>query len=85
MRCCRGWRPRRGRGHLDEALEQWEKDREAYADAAKSSDAELIHPQFVAQMLDRLAADDAIFTADGGTPMVWLPAPPDAPMATGGF
>lgn len=32
----------------------------------------LIHPQQVASLLDQHAADDAIFTADGGSPMVWL-------------
>jgi pyruvate dehydrogenase (quinone) len=58
--------------HLTRALEQWRKDREDYRDAAQEKDPELIHPQFVTQCLDRLAADDAIFTADGGSPMVWL-------------
>lgn len=57
--------------HLKNALKRWEKDREGYADAANEPDPELIHPQFVAQTLDRLAADDAAFTADGGSPMVW--------------
>jgi len=58
--------------HLTRALEQWRKDREDYRDAAREKDPELIHPQFVTQCLDRLAAADAIFTADGGSPMVWL-------------
>ena len=30
-----------------------------------------VHPQFVAATIDRLAADDAIFTADVGTPCIW--------------
>jgi pyruvate dehydrogenase (quinone) len=30
-----------------------------------------LHPQFVAATIDRLAADDAIFTADVGTPCIW--------------
>jgi pyruvate dehydrogenase (quinone) len=30
-----------------------------------------LHPQFVAATIDRLAADDAIFIADVGTPTVW--------------
>jgi pyruvate dehydrogenase (quinone) len=34
--------------------------------------AGLIHPQQVATLLDRHASDDAIFTADGGSPMVWV-------------
>ena len=31
-----------------------------------------MHPQFVTAALDRLAADDAIFLADVGTPAVWV-------------
>ena len=30
-----------------------------------------MHPQYVAQMVSELAADDAIFTCDVGTPTVW--------------
>ena len=30
-----------------------------------------IHPQYVARVLDELAAEDAIFTCDVGTPTVW--------------
>jgi pyruvate dehydrogenase (quinone) len=30
-----------------------------------------LHPQFVAAAIDRLAADDAIFIADVGTPTIW--------------
>ena len=30
-----------------------------------------LHPQFVAATIDRLAADDAIFLADVGTPTIW--------------
>ncbi len=30
-----------------------------------------MHPQFVAATIDRLAAGDAIFTADVGTPCIW--------------
>ncbi|MBI1261915.1 MAG: ubiquinone-dependent pyruvate dehydrogenase [Rhizobiales bacterium] len=57
--------------HLARALKRWEKDQEGYEKAGREPDTKLLHPQFVAQMLDRLAADDAAFTADGGSPMVW--------------
>ena len=30
-----------------------------------------LHPQSVAAAIDRLAADDAVFTADVGTPCIW--------------
>ena len=58
--------------HLDAALTNWEKDQEGYAKGEQPHDNDLIHPQTVAAMLDRLAADDAIMTADGGSPQVWL-------------
>jgi len=57
--------------HLTKALKQWKDDQTSYEKAAREPDAKLIHPQFVAHTLDRLAADDAAFTADGGSPMVW--------------
>lgn len=65
-------KPRDERKHLDKALKQWGEDQQAYVKSGEGKDARLIHPQSVAQMLDRLAPDDAIFTADGGSPMVWL-------------
>ena len=58
--------------HLRGALEQWERDRKDYESRAEEKDASLIHPQYLTQVLDRCAATDAIFTADGGSPMVWL-------------
>ncbi len=64
--------PREDSDHLDRALSRWAKDQEAYAEEAVGPDPALIHPQTVTRTLDRLAGDDAIFTADGGSPMVWL-------------
>ncbi len=40
--------------------------------SAVSDPRGIIHPQYVARLLGELAAPDAIFTADGGSPMVWL-------------
>jgi pyruvate dehydrogenase (quinone) len=57
--------------HLDSALQNWRDDQVAYAARGDEKDNTLIHPQFVARALDRQAADDAVFTADGGTPTVW--------------
>lgn len=57
---------------LDELLVQYNADLEKTAARQKETDPSLIHPQFVAQLLDKLADDDATFTADGGSPMVWL-------------
>ena len=60
------------KAHLEAARKQWKDDLDGYVGEARESDPSLIHPQFVTQTLDRLAAPDAIFTADGGSPMVWL-------------
>ncbi|MES1924500.1 thiamine pyrophosphate-dependent enzyme [Salinisphaera sp. T31B1] len=39
--------------------------------AAKTDDDDLIHPQELTLLIDKHAAEDAVFTADGGSPMVW--------------
>lgn len=64
--------PRQDRVHLEKTLKQWASDLEVYEKDSHSRDSDLIHPQTVTKMLDRLAAADTIFTADGGSPMVWL-------------
>lgn len=58
--------------HLRKALSRWKTDQEIYENDTVERDHDLIHPQFVTRMLDRLAKHDAFFTADGGSPMVWL-------------
>ncbi|MFC0267006.1 ubiquinone-dependent pyruvate dehydrogenase [Kushneria aurantia] len=46
---------------------------EALASAAhESKDDNLIHPQELTLAINDLAPGDAIFTADGGSPMVWM-------------
>ena len=40
--------------------------------ARESEDDDLIHPQELTLAIDAAAADDAVFTADGGSPMVWM-------------
>jgi pyruvate dehydrogenase (quinone) len=65
-------KPRSERGYLDQCLGLF---REALADLdhqAKPGGGGLIHPQQLVALLDHHAANDAIFTADGGSPMVWL-------------
>ena len=60
------------RGHLDSSLAHYRAARQSLDDLANGSDGvKPIHPQFVARTLDALAADDAIFTCDVGTPTVW--------------
>ncbi|EGV30832.1 Pyruvate dehydrogenase (cytochrome) [Thiorhodococcus drewsii AZ1] len=64
--------PRDSEKHLQKALNQWRRDQDDYRARGAEQDPDLIHPQQLTQVLDRLAAQDAIFTADGGSPMVWL-------------
>lgn len=58
--------------HLERQQRQWQKDLAGYAKHGEESDPALIHPQFVANMLDSKAAQDAIFVSDAGTSMVWM-------------
>jgi pyruvate dehydrogenase (quinone) len=63
---------KKDRSHLQAA-------REHYHEARKDLDAlatgkpgqQPIHPQYVARMLNEVAAEDAIFTVDVGTPVIW--------------
>ena len=58
--------------HLAKALTTYRSARAALdARAADRAGARTIHPQRVAALLDRLAAPDAVFTVDVGTPTVW--------------
>ncbi len=57
---------------LEAMTAQYQKDLKSYAKSEEEPDPTLIHPQFLTRTLDRLADDDAIFTADGGGPMAWM-------------
>lgn len=58
--------------HLASGLAAYAKSREGIdALAAGGKAGEKVHPQYVASVLNELAADDAIFTCDVGTPTVW--------------
>jgi pyruvate dehydrogenase (quinone) len=62
----------RSSGFLDAARRHYAKTRASLDDLATPRAAgKPLHPQFVASALNRLAADDAIFTADVGTPVIW--------------
>jgi len=61
-----------GRKHLDGALKHYAKTRERLDDLAgpvKKGRAQ--HPQFVARTIDRVAAEDAVFLPDVGSPVMW--------------
>jgi pyruvate dehydrogenase (quinone) len=58
--------------HLNDALADYKKaraDLDALAESGPNSD--IIHPQYVTRLVSELAADDAIFTCDVGTPIIW--------------
>jgi pyruvate dehydrogenase (quinone) len=58
--------------HLKESIEHYRNAREGLDKLASGdSDRKPIHPQYVASTINRLASDDAIFTFDVGTPVVW--------------
>lgn len=59
------------RGFLDECLEHHRKSVEQQGKHAKAGKGGAIHPQYLAETISRHAAEDAVFTADGGSPMVW--------------
>lgn len=60
------------RSFIETSLKHYEKARQGLDDLAQPSKANRpIHPQYVARLLSELANDDAIFTADVGSPTVW--------------
>ena len=58
--------------HLQESVKHYRKARAGLDELATPNfDKKTIHPQYVTRVLDRLAAEDAIFTCDVGTPTIW--------------
>jgi pyruvate dehydrogenase (quinone) len=58
--------------HLDDALAHYRRTRadlDALAESGPHS--KIIHPQYVNRVISELANDDAIFSADVGTPVAW--------------
>ncbi len=57
---------------LDDCLAIAREVRESLEREERPGRDGLIHPQQVAALVGRHASEDAVFTADGGSPMVWL-------------
>lgn len=57
--------------HLKASREHYRSARKGLDDLAVNSRNSPIHPQYVTRVLDQLAAGDAVFTCDVGTPTVW--------------
>src|SRR5208282_2002730 len=59
-------------GHLDRMTAHYRRTRARLDNLARPGrGAAPLHPQFVAATIDKLAAPDAIFTVDVGTPCIW--------------
>jgi pyruvate dehydrogenase (quinone) len=59
------------RGFLDDCVARHNKAMEQLEKRATVHEGK-IHPQYLASLIDKHASEDAIFTADGGSPTVWL-------------
>jgi len=58
--------------HLKTSLEHYRKARQGLDELATDGGGRTpIHPQYLARVLDELAAKDAIFSCDVGTPTIW--------------
>ena len=64
--------PRRERGFLDDMLKLHAKATAKLDRRATVGKGGAIHPQYLADVVATHAAPDALFTADAGSPMVWL-------------
>jgi pyruvate dehydrogenase (quinone) len=63
---------RTDRTFLDDCLRRHEKATAHLNERADVGDGNIIRPQYLAALIDKYADNDAIFTADGGSPMVWV-------------
>jgi pyruvate dehydrogenase (quinone) len=59
--------------HLSQSVEHYRKTRKGLDELAVGSDSNKppVHPQHVARVIDKLATEDAVFTCDVGTPVIW--------------
>ena len=65
-------REKNQRDHLDRSLRHYRKTRKTLDElAVNDRDRTPIRPEYVAGLADQLAADDAVFTVDVGSPVVW--------------
>ena len=64
--------PKASDSHLRKSLANYASAREGLDELATGEAGHTpIHPQYVAKLVSEFAADDAVFTADVGTPTVW--------------
>ena len=71
-RFCPSCEQKRNDDHLKVSVEHYQKARKGLDElAAGEGNRKPIHPQYVVRVLDELAAKDAIFSCDVGTPTIW--------------
>ncbi|MGA7384643.1 MAG: thiamine pyrophosphate-dependent enzyme [Methylocella sp.] len=63
--------PRQDTGFLDDCVKRHEDASRMLDKWATVGRGGAIHPQYLTHLIDQYAADDAVFTADGGSPIVW--------------
>ncbi|QGY00526.1 ubiquinone-dependent pyruvate dehydrogenase [Methylobacterium mesophilicum SR1.6/6] len=59
------------RSFLDASLKHYAKARADLDELATGKPSGPLHPQYLARTISEAAADDAVFTADVGTPTIW--------------
>lgn len=64
-------KPKTSARFLEQARDDYEKSRSGLDKLAQAGTHHVIHPQYLARLLSEKASEDAIFTADVGTPTVW--------------
>ncbi|HEX4413879.1 MAG TPA: ubiquinone-dependent pyruvate dehydrogenase [Lacipirellulaceae bacterium] len=61
------------RAHLDDALANYSTARKDLDALAEENElGSVIHPQYVTRVVSEVAAEDAVFTCDVGTPTAWV-------------
>jgi pyruvate dehydrogenase (quinone) len=64
--------PKTDTSHLEDAQEHYKKARQKLDELANHESGKVpIHPQYLTALVNKLAAEDAIFTCDVGTPTLW--------------
>lgn len=62
----------RDRGYLNAAVAHYGKVRKGLDErATPRGRGQPLHPQYVSSVVNQIAADDAVFTVDVGTPVIW--------------
>ncbi|MCJ2138327.1 ubiquinone-dependent pyruvate dehydrogenase [Methylobacterium sp. J-026] len=64
-------KPKADRAFLDASLQHYAKARAGLDELATGKPGGPLHPQYLARTISEAASDDAVFTADVGTPTIW--------------